>query len=67
MKGYEEAEKIDKQINNLLEKTPVTKETYAEYLILARTLMTTCEIITMSAIKVFEQVTNEKAALDKNV
>jgi len=43
--GYAEAEKIERQINKLLEADPITKENALEWLKFARTIETTMTII----------------------
>jgi hypothetical protein len=52
MKGYEEAEKIDLQINELLDREPMTEENALEWLKLARTIKTTCEVLQEVAIDI---------------
>lgn len=45
MKGYEESDKIDNRTNLLLEKYPVSKDNFLEWMKYARTVKTTMEII----------------------
>lgn len=45
LQGYKEAEKIDKQLENLLKQFPVTEHNYMEWLKLTRTVETTCTLI----------------------
>ena len=45
MNGYEEADKIDTQIGDLIAKTPITEETAREWALFARTVKSSVEII----------------------
>ena len=47
MKGYEEAEVIDRQINKLVEKFPITRENAREWMIFCRTVSSTLDILNM--------------------
>ena len=47
--GYAEAKKIDDKINHLLEDHGITKENHLDWLNFARTLKTSCELITEKA------------------
>jgi len=49
MNGYEEAEKIDKQISDLLNKNPISEENCMEWWRLTRTLRTGLEILEANA------------------
>jgi len=60
MKGYKEAEKIDKQIIALLEKEKVTKENAREWLVFIRTIATTLEIIRILPMEILKQGKEEK-------
>ena len=49
MKGYEEAETLDKQINKLVEKFPIIRENAREWMIFSRVVSSTLDILVIEA------------------
>ena len=56
MQGYDEAAKINKTLNHLLQENPVTKDNYLEWMKLTRTLDATCKVVNHTLIKPIIQI-----------
>lgn len=54
MDGYQQARKIDQELNRLLEAYPVNKKNAYEWLKLTRTVQTSADIIRMEVRKVLQ-------------
>ena len=62
MKGYEYAEKIDKQIGDVLKHNPITEENAMEWIAFARTIRSGLEIVEEKAKDVLDAYTEKIAS-----